>query len=121
MTDRRLKVSKLTLALFLVPLLLGGCSHREPEWRSALQENSISGYSAFLSKYPDGPHANEARERVDILKTEDSEWVASQQGDRIQAYARFLRRASEFPPPGGSSDSHGPNRCPDAARLGAAI
>ncbi len=56
-------LSVLGLALALVG---GGCAHRD--WRSALREDSASGYHRFLRQHPDSGYAREARARLAFVR-----------------------------------------------------
>lgn len=55
-------------------LVLVGCSNGESDaWTKIIGSRSPEAYQAFLDRYPQSPHAEEAQEWLIFLKTEDKE------------------------------------------------
>lgn len=59
-------------------------------WERCTTENSLAAFNAYLSKFPNGPHADEALDRIKKLE-EEKEWVRTGRIDRTYAYQQFLR------------------------------
>lgn len=79
-----------------------GCSDPETEaWDRAKQADTRSAYEEFLSAFPDGSHADEARRYLvraqekpaedEVRSDEQRAWDAALNRDNIPAYERFLR------------------------------
>ncbi|MDZ7792059.1 MAG: SUMF1/EgtB/PvdO family nonheme iron enzyme [Xanthomonadales bacterium] len=54
-------------------------------WREAQVEDSIEGYNAYLSQWPDGLNAEDARERIEQLEAQGESIIA-----RVQGYLNRL-------------------------------
>lgn len=60
-------------------------------WERCITENSLAAHNAYLDKFPNGPHAGEALDRIKELE-EENDWAGADRIDRIYAYQQFLRR-----------------------------
>lgn len=59
-------------------------------WQRCTTENSLAAYNAYMGKFPHGPHASEALDRIKELE-EENDWIGAGRIDRIYAYQQFLR------------------------------
>ncbi len=59
-------------------------------WERCLAENSLAAFNAYLDRFPNGPHADEALQRIKDLE-EEKEWERVGRIDKIYAYRSFLR------------------------------
>jgi len=59
-------------------------------WERCLAENSLAAFNAYLDRFPNGPHADEALQRIKELE-EVKKWEWAGRIDQIYAYRSFLR------------------------------
>jgi outer membrane protein assembly factor BamD (BamD/ComL family) len=59
-------------------------------WSHASTLNTIAAYQTFLSKYPNNPHAGDARSRIAAFK-DGRAWTTAQIASSIQGYQQYLR------------------------------
>jgi hypothetical protein len=57
----------LLIYLLITALIISGCSTEEKVWEQAIETNTIEGYTEYLSKYPDGINAEQAKDFVEEL------------------------------------------------------
>jgi hypothetical protein len=62
-----------------------GCSSPTRDWQAALAKNSIKGYQAYITKYPDGPFREDANQRLQTLR-----WSHAQSDGTVESYRQFL-------------------------------
>lgn len=83
-------------SLTLIPVLvlataLLACSSTESDWSKAQAANTAAAYQDFLKQHPDGPHAQEARDRVQKME-DDHAWADAQKSDTVEAYQQYLQQ-----------------------------
>lgn len=66
------------------------CSPERTDWRKAQSEGSISGYEAYLTQYPQGQFADEAKSSIETIHFTDAEAA-----NTIEAYEDYLERYSQ--------------------------
>lgn len=66
-----------------------GCSRQESGWRDASSADSVAAYEAYLSRYPAGPHAAEARARILELR-EQRDWARAERLRTPEAWQAYL-------------------------------
>jgi hypothetical protein len=54
--------------LLLILLWLSSCDRVESDWKQASSENTGTSYSAYIAKYPTGPHTAEAKNLLELTK-----------------------------------------------------
>jgi len=59
-------------------------------WERCRKENSLAAYNAYLDRFPDGPHADEALQGLKN-REEETAWQQAGRIDKIYAYRTFLR------------------------------
>ena len=69
-------------------VLLSACG-RGYEWSHANTLNTVAAYQKFLSEYPTGPHAVDARTRIATLQDERA-WTAAQISSSVQGFQQYL-------------------------------
>lgn len=57
-------------------------------WREACRRDTIGQYEAYLKEFPDGPHADEARNCITRLR-DDNRWAASCRKNTLEAYRLY--------------------------------
>jgi hypothetical protein len=72
--------------LTVVALTLAGCNRTEEDWTVAKQANTIAAYKEFLTNYPDGAHAEDARNGIEAL-----DWKDAQTKGTVDAYEGYLK------------------------------
>ncbi len=63
------------------------------DWERAAKINTIESYNNYLAKHPAGKNAQEARNRIDRLKTanaDESAWQAAKTANTANAYQQYL-------------------------------
>lgn len=65
----------LTIFAIFIFLILNGCSKEEIIWKKANSKNTIVAYREYLSKYPAGKYAEEAKNRILQMKLEEGNVV----------------------------------------------
>ena len=78
-----------TMLLVLTTALLAGCGTTEADWKLAKDANTASGYAEFLSKHPQGPHADEARAAIEEL-----DWSSTRTKNTTADYNKYLQTHS---------------------------
>ncbi len=61
------------------------------DWEAAQRSNTAAAYGSFLSKWPNGTYAAEARKRRDRLQ-EAADWDSAQRANTAAAYGSFLSK-----------------------------
>jgi len=79
----------LPLALCTV-LAMAACSTAKRDWASAIADNTVAGYQAFLDKHAGDPYSEEAKARIAALQ-EDSAWKTAQDGNSVLGYQTYLQ------------------------------
>ena len=79
-----IRILSLMFALTLV-----ACDRQGAHWEEAQQEGTITAYEEYVERYPDGPNADQARNRIETLRAEQA-WAEAQQRDTMPAYQEFL-------------------------------
>jgi hypothetical protein len=74
--------------LIMLGVVLGGCSQTKRDWENALQQDNAPAYRAYLGKYAQGEHAQEARQRLD-----DCLWRETQKTPTIDACLTYLQES----------------------------
>ncbi|WP_101068351.1 peptidoglycan-binding domain-containing protein [Roseovarius salinarum] len=61
-------------------------------WRDARDADTAESYRAYLERYPDGPHADQARARLSEIAQaqEERAWHDARETDTVDAYRSFL-------------------------------
>lgn len=72
---------------FLMITLFSGCATTEGRWKKAESLNTIEAYEEFLTKYPQGKFANEARTKIEELYFKRA--IAT---NTVAGYEEFLKR-----------------------------
>ncbi len=78
----------LIIALGLTVLACG--DGEKTDWEEAEAADTISSYLTYLDSYPSGQFIEDARERIDWLRTDDSPFLAAQEQGSLEAYEEFL-------------------------------
>jgi hypothetical protein len=71
-------------------LALTACGTAQKAWTNASNENTISGYQAFLDNHPKDEHAQEAQTRIAALQ-DDAAWNTAQAGNSPGSYQAYLQ------------------------------
>jgi hypothetical protein len=61
------------------------CSNAESDWTRTLKDNSVTSFSTYISKYPQGTHISEAKRNLG-----EAEWNAAVRADAVEAYEHYL-------------------------------
>jgi hypothetical protein len=77
----------------LAALLCASCSRQEGAWTAARRENSAAAYEDYLSRYPAGPRAAEARAAIAAIREAEA-WSRAERLATPEAWQRYL---GEFP------------------------
>ena len=77
----------------LAACLAAACSRQETAWDTARRENSVAAYESYLSRYPTGPRAAEARAALAALRDAEA-WSRAERLATPEAWQRYL---GEFP------------------------
>lgn len=77
------------IASIAVLLLLAACSRQESGWHEAEKQDSVAAYEQYLERFPAGPHAALARERIAALQ-EQEEWDRASRLRTPEAWQRYL-------------------------------
>ena len=77
----------------LAVLFCASCSRQESAWTAARRENSAAAYEDYLSRYPAGPRAAEARTAIAAIR-EAQAWSRAERLATPEAWQRYL---GEFP------------------------
>jgi outer membrane protein assembly factor BamD (BamD/ComL family) len=85
MIARRLALSGLLCCV----VFLTACGSAKYEWSEANTLNTVAAYQAFLSKYPDDPHAADAKTRIAQLQDERA-WSTAQATSTVESYQQYL-------------------------------
>jgi cell division protein FtsN len=80
-----------TITVLLLSTALFACSSTESDWNKAQSANTVTAYQDFLKQHPDGPHAQEARNRVQKM-TDDQAWSEAQATNTVEAYQQYLQK-----------------------------
>jgi len=83
----------LIATLLIAVALIAGCDTRQQDWEEARQADSLSAYQEFLEQYPDGEHADTARQRIAEIREQDA-WETAHERDTREAYQAFV---DEYP------------------------
>ena len=77
--------------IFIIMLLLSGCSNPDEDYKNALQADNITNYQDVLKKYPDHRRAKEARSRLDVLllEAEKQRLVKLFEQDDLEVYNKL--------------------------------
>lgn len=70
-------------------LVLAACSRQEAGWRDAVRADDVAAYEAYLSEYPAGLHAAEARARILALR-EAQDWARAGRLRTPESWQRYL-------------------------------
>jgi len=73
----------------MLTLALVGCDRQGADWEEAQQEDTIAAYEAFVDNYPESPEADQARNRIETLRTEQA-WTDARQRNTAEAYRGFI-------------------------------
>ena len=71
-------------------LALTACGTAQKAWTNASNENTVSGYQAFLDNHPKDEHAQEAQTRIAALQ-DDAAWNTAQGGNSPESYQAYLQ------------------------------
>lgn len=77
------------LTCLLLAVLLAACSRHDAMWEEARDENTVSAYEAYLERYPEGPRAAQAAQRMRTLRMEQ-DWQTARERDNREGYEAFL-------------------------------
>jgi hypothetical protein len=77
----------------LAALFAASCSRQESAWSAARRENSAAAYEDYLSRYPAGPRAAEARAAIAAIRDAEA-WSRAERLATPEAWQRYL---GEFP------------------------
>lgn len=78
----------------VMTLLSGGCTSEDSRaWRTAQEEGSAAGFMQFVERFPDSPHAGEARREAARLS-----YLAIGPGGSVADYEAFLAKFPESEP-----------------------
>jgi hypothetical protein len=80
-------ISSQLLLSAVVVLLISGCATKGSRWKDANSINTIAAYREFLSRYPKGELADEARSKIESLELQKAKDT-----NTIRGYESFLRR-----------------------------
>ncbi len=83
-------VHKIGIALAASGLLLA-CSSTESDWQKATAVNTPASYQQFLQQHPTGPHADEAKSRMQQLGDAQA-WMAAQDANSAAGYQQYLQK-----------------------------
>lgn len=70
-------------------LAVAGCSRQESGWREAERAGTIVAYEDYLRRFPAGPHAADARARIDRL-ADDGDWQRAERLATPESLQRYL-------------------------------
>jgi len=65
-----------------------GCASEVTRWKDAESANTIPAYEHFLSQYPNGAHASEAKSRLECLR----DFQDLKENESVSTYEDFLRK-----------------------------
>ena len=77
----------------LAALFSASCSRQESAWTGARRENSAPAYEEYLSRYPAGPRAAQARTALAAIREAEA-WSRAERLATPEAWQRYL---GEFP------------------------
>ncbi|MGH8249626.1 MAG: SPOR domain-containing protein [Steroidobacteraceae bacterium] len=81
--------SKWIVACIVAAVAMAACSRQESGWREALAGDSIASYEQYLSEFPAGSHAAEARAK--LLELRDHRlWALANRLKTPEAWQRYL-------------------------------
>jgi len=60
---------------------LVGCNAAERDWKQTKESNTVPAYTAFIAKYPQSPHATEAKGLLDEM-----DWTAAMKQNTVDGY-----------------------------------
>lgn len=69
---------------------LAACNSTESDWQKASTANTVASYQQFLQQHPNGPHATEARTRLQQLQDEQA-WTTAQNANTAEGYQQYLQ------------------------------
>ena len=85
-----MKLVKIVGLALIGGVLVAGCDRQPQAWEKASTENTVEAYDAYLEEYPNGEHAEEARDRRDDLQ-EARDWAAAEKAGTPEAYRTYLK------------------------------
>jgi hypothetical protein len=89
--------SRVLLApVLLVLAMAAGCDRQESAWQDAREADTVPAYQSFIEDYPDGPQAEQARQRMHELRRAE-QWERARSADRAEAYQQFVTDFPEAP------------------------
>lgn len=59
-------------------------------WQQARAEDTLDAYRAFINTYPDSPHVQRARARINEIQADNQAWQAAVNAGTAQAYRDYL-------------------------------
>jgi hypothetical protein len=77
-------------AIVALGIMLLSCATTHSAWKSAVQQNTLAGYSDFLAKHDKGAYADSAR-----LAIENLDFAAAEKENTTDAYQAFLKEHPE--------------------------
>ena len=79
----------LVVVFSAVCLVLGGCATVADKYRDTQSADTVAAYDRFVKAYPNSPFTEEARKRLEELKTECA-FLGAEARNSIAAYTNFL-------------------------------
>src|SRR5579862_4990571 len=73
----------------LTAVTLVGCSDPAADWSVATGQGTAAAYQTFLNKYPNDPHAADARQRVESIHDGEA-WIAAQTANSVASYQQYI-------------------------------
>jgi hypothetical protein len=83
-----MKILIRSLCLLTAAALLG-CSSPAADWAEATAQGTAAAYQAFLNKYPNDPHAAEARQRIQTIQDGEA-WITAQTANSVDSYQQYV-------------------------------
>lgn len=83
-------VSRHAAVLLACGMLMVACNSVDLDWSQAETAHSIAGYQSFLSKYPNGPHADVARSALAALQNSQA-WALALATNTPESFQQYLK------------------------------
>jgi len=80
----------LTTAL-LSTAFMAACSSADSDWQKAEGQNTEAAFQDFLTHHPNGPHSQQAHDRIQALE-DDQAWADAQKTATADGYQQYLQK-----------------------------
>ena len=83
-----MKILARSLCLLTAVMLLA-CSSPAADWNEATSQGTAAAYQSFLTKYPNDPHAADARKRFQSIQDGEA-WINAQTTNSVDSYQQYI-------------------------------